>query len=75
MSSDDALKRLEQMAAVGCTNEEIAHYFGCTLTPELQAQVERVRVFSQRQIPKPTEAEVARECQKDRYRPRWMRFL
>jgi len=34
-SDADNLKRLEQMALVGCTNQEIAHYFGCTLTPEL----------------------------------------
>src|SRR6516164_1398707 len=40
-SMTDNLKRLEEMALVGCTDQEIAHYFRCTLTPAL---LDRVRV-------------------------------
>ena len=43
MTSIDNLKRLEQMALLGCTNQEIESYFGCRLTPELRGLVQELR--------------------------------
>ena len=62
----DNLKRLEEMALVGCTDQEIAHYFRCTLTPAL---LDRVRVVRERgwgSIPRPT-PEAAEKARRKAY--------
>jgi hypothetical protein len=64
---------MELMAIVGCTDEEISKAFDYALTPEIFEHLHKVRAYGASRLPKPTEAQVARERQ--RYRPRWMRFL
>jgi hypothetical protein len=61
------------MAIVGCTDQEIAASFPDELTPALLDHIKRVRTYGASQIPRPAEAQVAREYRREAHRPRWMR--
>jgi hypothetical protein len=71
----DNLRYIELMALVGCTDEEIQKAFDYTLTPELLEHLQKVRVYGASRIPRPTPAEARKALRRERYRPRWMRFL
>jgi hypothetical protein len=65
----ETLKRLVEMAGIGCTPGEIALSLNLTLTPELTLLIQQVRDRAFQRLPQPSQAQIRRQMWINRNRP------